>query len=169
MIKSRLLVAAPVLLGVVWGCGSRNPNAPAEVSGTIKYNGQPLKGGTVTFHTKDTSTPYQIPIRPDGTYSASDLPAGELLVSIETESVNPNKKKAPEFRPGFGMKTAGKKYKEDTSGYKEKLTAQGAAAPTAPDPAAYTKIPAKYADPNTSGFTAALSRGRNTQDFNLTD
>jgi hypothetical protein len=162
MTKGRLFLVLPLILALVSGC-VKNPNAPAQVSGTVTYNGQPLKGGMLTLHSKDAGV-YSAGIRSDGTYSATDLPAGEMVVTVETESVNPNKK-TPQYGGGRGApppKGAGPQpYKPPG--------APADAGTKGPDPAEYVKIPAKYADPKKSGLTVTLSQGRQTHNFELTD
>ena len=53
MTRTRLLPLAFLLPAVaLLGC-SGDKLAPAKVSGNITYNGQPLKAGTLQFHTKE--------------------------------------------------------------------------------------------------------------------
>ena len=86
-----LLVAAGAL---VLGCKSENPNAPGRVSGKVTYNGQPVTGGTVTFHSKKDGAKIPVSISSDGRYSAFDIPDGEMDVTVETESLNPDREAA---------------------------------------------------------------------------
>ena len=49
-----------VLLATPMGCGpARDKNLPptAPASGTVMYNGEPVRGGTVTFHPKGIGNP----------------------------------------------------------------------------------------------------------------
>ncbi len=91
MSGSRLVAVLTLFAIVALGCGDRNPSAPAFVSGSVKYKGEVLKAGTVQFHS-DMGV-YPAPINSDGTYVNRDVPVGELVVTVETESVNPDKKK----------------------------------------------------------------------------
>jgi hypothetical protein len=76
----RGLRALALALGVLaTGCGG-------TLSGKIAYEGTPLRGGTVTFVTEDGKARASGVIRPDGTYSADNVPVGTVLVSVETES-----------------------------------------------------------------------------------
>ena len=49
------VAAVGCLIAVVMlvGCKQNNPNAPARVTGKVTYNGSPVTGGNVYFHTKD--------------------------------------------------------------------------------------------------------------------
>ncbi|HJZ93138.1 MAG TPA: hypothetical protein VKE40_19835 [Gemmataceae bacterium] len=78
------------------------PPAPADdkadkagktgvVEGKITYNGNPLKGGTVSFHIAD-GTMVTANIKSDGTFRATDVPVGKAKVTIETESAKPKGK-----------------------------------------------------------------------------
>lgn len=146
---SGLLVA----LALSIGCGSSgNPNAPAKLSGKVAYKSAPVTAGTVTIHPTDGSA-YPVPISPDGTYSGFDLPAGDVVITIETETAN--KKKVT-----YGAGQGGDKGKTFSP------VPEGANAVAA---GAYVKIPAKYADKASSGLTLKLERGQNKKDFDLTD
>jgi len=91
---------ASLLLGALLlvGCKATNPNAPARVTGRVTYNGSPVTGGTIHFHSADGAD-VPIGIGPDGTYQAFDIPDGDMVVTVETESINPEKK-PPEYRGG---------------------------------------------------------------------
>src|SRR5262245_681756 len=90
--KGRLLLALPLVCGLLLlaGCKRGNPHAPARVTGKVTYKSAPVPGGTITFHAPD-GTQYPTNIGPDGSYGV-ELPAGDLLVSVETESLNPDRK-----------------------------------------------------------------------------
>jgi hypothetical protein len=152
MTKGRLFLTLPLFVVLAFGCGAKNPQAPARVSGKVTYKGEPLKGGTLAFHTKDAGI-YTCQIGSDGNYSIIDLPTGDLVVVVETESINPGKKTAtygkgqrPEYRPPGAPTDVAKA-----------------------DPAAYVKIPAKYANPKTSPLQVTLAKGSQVKDFELTD
>ena len=146
----RLLLVLPFFLVLVLGCGSKgNPNAPAKVHGKVTYKGAPVTAGTIQFLPKAAGT-YTASIMPDATYSATDLPTGEMTVTVDTESANPNKK-----QPSYG----GKKQMMGP-------IPQGVKAGPAGE---YVKIPPKYAKAQTSGLTATLNAGDNEKNFDLTD
>ena len=108
----------------------------------------------VYFHTSEGAV-YTCLIKPDGTYAGTDMPAGELVITVETEMANPDVK-APTYGgagPGKDKPTAPPRPKEKGS------AASGA----------YVKIPAKYKDKKTSGLKETLSKGKNTKNIDLTD
>ena len=151
------LVTCLGALVVVWaaGCGGggTNPNAPAKLSGKVTYKSAAVTGGIVTVHPSEGAAVYAIPISPDGSFSGFDLPAGDVAITIETESVN---KKNIQYGAGKGG---------------DKGKSSSPIPESAPTGAAevYVKIPAKYADKKTSGLTMKLERGQNTKNFELVD
>jgi hypothetical protein len=151
MTTHRLLLAASILGSVcLVGCSGGSSNTPSSISGKITYNETPVTAGTVIFFTDQGV--YPLPIGANGEYAGSDLPAGAAKISIETESANPEKKKSV---------YAGSKDKKMMSPVPE--GAGGGAS------GQYVKIPAKYADKDKSGLTVTLTKGKQTQDFKLTD
>jgi hypothetical protein len=164
MTIGRLILILPLLVALAAGCGKGNPNAPASISGKVTYKSKPVTGGMITFHTNDAGI-NQVPIMPDGTYSYEGLPVGELKVSIDTEALNPDRKKGQQYggAQGKNMMSPGPegvgKAPAGPPGMTEG-TLQGE----------YVKIPPKYRDKATSGLTVTLSKGQNTnKDFELTD
>jgi hypothetical protein len=147
------------------GCGT-NSKTPAEIKGVIRYNGQLVKGGTIRFQSKDAGT-YGSVIHDDGSYSVMQVAPGDMVVTIETESANPDivNPLPAGIDGGQGAmsmeaimekrRSAGAKSAEGTGSVKRKEN--------------YLKIPEKYADPNQSGLMATLGRGSLTKDFDLTD
>ncbi len=141
-----LLLVAPLF---ALGCSgeAKNPNAPATVTGEVTYKGEKLGGGTITFSNEKGE--YPAPIRADGTYTATDLPTGEMSVSFETESVkNSHKGQAYGGNPEM-MKSMSSMSKDQKS------------------EASYVKIPDKYSNPKRSEKTCTLKAGRNIQNFDL--
>jgi hypothetical protein len=156
-IASRLSLLLPLGLLLLLGCGEKK-GAVARLSGTVKYKGTPVTAGTITFTAKgeggNPGGTYPVPITPDGTYSASQLPAGELAVAIETESANPkSRKSAADYGGGKDMMKRSPMPEGVGGGPK----------------GTYVKIPDKYKDPKTSGLTVTVTNGKNTKDFDLTD
>lgn len=148
MTKSRTLSLAMFvgLLAAV-GCGG-NKMAPVKLSGKLTYKGQAIPAGVMTFHTAE-GTGYDGLINTDGTYTATDLPAGEYTMTVETETIAKkiNESKDAKRRENMMQKPPG-----------------GAA-----ETPKYVKIPAKYGDIKTSPFKFSLSAGKSTKDFDLTD
>jgi hypothetical protein len=157
-----------MFLAVVSGCNQSG--TPANVSGKITYKGEVVSSGSIAFHPvapKSTeqgglgSFPYPLV---NGTYSGSDLPTGEYVVTVETESANPDQKRPKKAEPGAGNKG------DPAADYAKKMQEMGKA-PTdgAANVGPYVKIPTKYAQKNTSPLKVTLTKGKNSNDFDLTD
>ena len=72
-----LLLALATLLAA--GCG--RPTR-ASVSGTVTYKNQPVGVGRVTFHFDKNQSP-SAELKPDGSYTLTDVPVGEAKVTVE--------------------------------------------------------------------------------------
>jgi hypothetical protein len=141
-------------LGLLLGCG-RGSQVPAKVSGKVTYKGQPVPAGSITFHSEDKGS-YSGTLGEGGAYEIPDLPAGTLKVTVETESVNPNKKN-PTYEKGRGGAIDNEYQKA------MQRPGQNDAGKN------YVKIPAKYAKPETTDLSVTLKAGKQTQDFELKD
>jgi len=126
------------------------------VSGTVKYKGQPVTGGSMTLYVGDAG--YPVAIDSNGHFTAYQLPEGEAIVTVDTEPLNPSKPKYP---------GSGRRKDKDKGG-------SGSSSP-APEgkgggPAGtYVKIPAKYRTKDKSDLRLTLKAGSNRKDFELTD
>lgn len=180
MAKLRAVLMSVVVIGVVVGCGAGGSQTPVDLSGTVTYKGEPLKGGYMAFHT-DNHGIINTTIRSGGKYEIK-LPADTMRVTIETESFNPNKAAAPTYGPetaGGSRAVRGAPPGGEMKGKAERMQAEGkgggpAAGGFGPAPKEeleklYTKIPQKYAYKETSGFSLQLQPGKQTKDFELTD
>ncbi len=164
----RFLLTLPLFLAVASGCNTSN--TPATVSGKITYNGQTVPAGSITFHPVATQSTdkgglgiYNYSLKEDGTYSGTDLPTGEMVVTIETETANPNPTKSKTALVGGANKG------DTAADYQKKMQEMGKA-PSGPTNAGpYVKIPPKYAVKATSTLKVTLDKGKNTKDFELTD
>lgn len=158
MLRLRLGLCVVLLLGLMLGCSSsRSPLTQAKISGMVKYKGTPVPAGTIAFHSESSGV-YTSPINTDGTYEIGDLPTGNLVVTVETESQSANKQ-APDYG-GVGSK-----------GYAERVAMEKKmGAPIKQTPLGeYRKIPQKYSNPKTSPLSVNLEPGRNVQEFELKD
>jgi hypothetical protein len=75
------LFAAALAVGSFTGCGGIKTGT---ITGIASFDGKPLKGGMISFTLKtgEDLTPRSFNINDDGTYVATEVPFGELAVSI---------------------------------------------------------------------------------------
>ncbi|HMF18667.1 MAG TPA: hypothetical protein VKE98_15780 [Gemmataceae bacterium] len=171
MLRARIAAAGVLfVLLVSVGCNKSNPNTPASVFGKVTYNGNTVGGGFVYLHLNDGG---RLPcaIGADGSYSA-ETKEGVYVLTVETESLNPNKKE--EYRGGSGGGGLAAKYGKAGGGPPAMAKGKGAGASPAPEGAGgaattYVKIPPKYADKATSGLSVTLKPGKTQFDIPLTD
>lgn len=146
--KSRFVLLLPLCLVALYGC-SKAGGDTASLTGKVTYKGEPVPGGMMTIHTKESGF-HSFSLNADGTFSKKELPPGsDLTVTLETETLNPTK-------PSYG----GAKHQKDV----KDSTPEGASVK-----GNYRKIPRKYADIKTSPLRITLNKGENKQDFELTD
>jgi hypothetical protein len=173
MIKLRIFAILFVVVAVIAGCQeSGNPNAPAKVMGKVTYKGTPVTAGTLTFHGKDGSI-NNCDISPDGTYSVSNFPEGEMTVTINNELYNPNRKQV-DYKGGAGGAGAAGMYKKAAAGPAGGTNKGKAEMSPTPEGAtglagAYVKLPAKYAKKETSDIKVTLVKGENKKDIDFVD
>jgi hypothetical protein len=151
-----------LLLPLLVGCGA----GKTKVSGRVLYKGQPLPGGTVSFHPAD---PRQNSVSADldeqGRYEAV-LPVGEVQVSVDNRELEPRDAGAigipanlpPEVRKKLAQ---------------VKLPAEPPAAKNDDAPAKprgkYVRIPTKYYEVETSGLQFKVEAGNPEHDIELKD
>jgi hypothetical protein len=115
----------------VSGCGG----GTGEISGTVRFQGQPLSSGFVTFTiASDPGNRFSATIGADGTYRIAACPSGSARIAVK--AVVPRGGQSP---PG-----------------KEKHTGDGPPA-----------IPARYANPETSGLELTVRPGSQQHDIEL--
>jgi len=175
MLKVRFIAFTALLSAIlVLGCNSGNQQFPAEVTGKVTLNTAPVTGGSITFHSADGAS-VNAKISHDGVYFFPNLPEGKFEVTVETESVNPEKKQQ-EYKgdnsvgggksamyPGkakMAPPPGGKKNKSENSPTPEGYVAH--------DPV-YVKIAAKYKSKSTSGLTVDVKKGKQVLDISLTE
>jgi hypothetical protein len=164
--KVRVFLFVP-LFAALLALGCKTSSTPARVSGTVKYNGKLVTGGTIAFHPTggEVAGNYSCTIKADGTYQGTDFPAGECTVTVETESINPNPKDRPK---DVKMEGGGGEFNP-----KEMLNKRrgigGVPEDAGKTTGEYVEIPKKYADVKSSGITKTLSKGSNKIDIDLTD
>jgi hypothetical protein len=149
LLSSGLLTA---LLLVAAGCGSSS----GRVSGKLTYKNNPLRGGTVTFQgVGQNGWAKTSSIAEDGSYSIDDVPKGPAQISVETQTVKPN-------RVGQAMAaqmTKGQNVPPEvlkSSPFGQAMQAEQ-----------YVAIPPKYSKPETSGLNYEVKGGKQQHDINL--
>jgi hypothetical protein len=141
LVPLALVFAATPLLA---GCPSAGKNT---VSGAVSYKGKPVTGGQMKLVYTDNKT-FEMALKTDGTFLATDVPAGTAKVTVDTDRLKDMEKmpKIP-FKDGKPPVPEG-----------------------GPAPPVYVAIPSKYADPARTPLTLEVkAAGPTKQDFVLTD
>jgi hypothetical protein len=114
-----------------------------DVSGTVRYKGKALKGGTIQFLGSDDAT-YPARIGADGSYRARvRVGEAQVLVSCVDEArMVEHLQKLSDFT-------------------------RGNMAGVAPESRSFSLIPEEYAAWAASGLKVTIQTGKNTHDFNL--
>jgi hypothetical protein len=163
MLKFGLGLCVALSLGLLTGCGSKSaPVGSASISGRVTYNNKPVGGGTIVFHAKEGKGSYPSPLSKDGTYEITGLPPGPMVITVETESANPQRKSTN--YPGGGGKGA----KVDSE-YAAAMAKMGGPAKGAAPTGEYVRIPAKYNNARTSPLSITIEEGRNVKEWPLAD
>jgi len=176
-----LLASFTGILVLVTGCGG---DKRSKVSGVVTYKNDAVKGGNV-YLTNDSAS-FSSPIQLDGNYVVTDIPPGTYTVTIETETINPDKGtaaggKVPGKASGAPQVGPGSKGEKMNQEYAEKMGKHGGggggggeaggfgAAPIEELRKKYVKIPAKYGSKLTSGLTVEVGNGIVVKDLPLAD
>jgi hypothetical protein len=149
-----LSVLAASLIVFFVGCSGEAPTA--KVSGTIKFNGELISNGTITFHSDDGSGRFASGTIRDGKYVVENAPVGPTKVQIsggfgENQALQPRGRSSPEGMKQMAaaaMRAQGKEV--DLPGKTERARS----------------IPVKYNNPDVSKLTYEV-RDDNDQDFSL--
>ncbi|MDB5312053.1 MAG: hypothetical protein JWO38_6255 [Gemmataceae bacterium] len=162
-----------LLLALGVGCGKKS-NAPANVSGTVTTDGTTVTGGSLMFHSD--SGVYTASIQSDGTYTAVDLPTGNMVVTVDTEALNP-KRKQPTYVGQGGQGDMAAKYGAGGKGGQTKGDFSGKSPqmnyiPEGVQPVeagGYVKISRIYSDKATSPLKLTVTPGDQKFNLELTD
>lgn len=121
------------------GCG----DSTGEVSGKVTYNNAVVKGGSVTFVGEAGKPSVSTQIGEDGSYTAKNVPYGEIKVCVDTEALDPAKRaKVPKYGPPAGQTAPeGLGGGEDTS-------------------KRFVKIPDHYSKPDTTDLKVTVGSGK---------
>jgi hypothetical protein len=140
----------------VAGCGG----STGTITGTVTYQGKPLKGGVVMFTPAGGGGAAVATIGEDGTYTAEKVPVGEATITVDTAFLKPAAGRgemggnAPKYEPPKEAPEGG------APAYKPPSDA-GANARK------YVPIPPKYADPAQSGLKYTVTGGSQKKDIPL--
>lgn len=150
-----VLAGCGIALGAV-GCGSDDGRPPlARVSGTVTYKGKPLAGAAIVFLPEKQGIRSALSVTDEQgryklwTYEKGDgAPVGNHQVTVALRG--PPEKAA--LHPSVKGKNLGEAYYEQVAATGKPL------------------IPEKYFNPDTSGLTANVVKGKdNVVDFDLED
>lgn len=133
---------------LICGCSS----GTADVTGSVTYNGKPVKTGTVTFFV-DGATPKAGQISPDGTYKVAGVKIGPAKVTVaspDPSTPDPDKIK----RETDPSKIKGGGGKRPTGG-------------TGKASGDWVPLPAQYADFTKSGLSYTVQASENKYNIEL--
>src|SRR5947209_6010990 len=135
----RVLLIASIGCLILAGCSQGPPKG--ALTGTVKYNNQPVNGATLFLEPSGgTGAPFAIPVSQEGTFSIQGVPAGDYKIRIEGSEGA----KAPSTK---GMT------QEQIAKMKDRLDALETK-PTIP-------FPDKYKQTSTSGLSYTVKKGAN--------
>ena len=148
---SRFFVIALLVCSAV-GCGEGS--STGTITGKVLVAGRPLNGGTVSFLSVNAdAVPMTFLINEDGTYTATDIPQGELMVSVVAKASDANGGGASESR---AAKAKGEMGRLESAGQPVPPEMQDAVNGTPGENAPPPLVPPKYQDPFTSDIKVTL-------------
>jgi hypothetical protein len=81
-----LLAASAVILSLLASTVGAADKDTGTVEGKVTFKGKPLDKGKIAFH-PEKGKPVTADIQKDGTYTAKNVPVGELRISIEAKGL----------------------------------------------------------------------------------
>jgi hypothetical protein len=139
-------LAALLVTGCLALAGCQGGDRPASVSGKVMYYNRPVTSGVVVLVGSNGKASTPGLVRPDGTYTIQNAPAGPVQVSFD----NPPPPRTG-FAPGTFSAAAAEEAREATALAR-----------------LYVPTPLHYKDPARSGVTLTLKKGQNDNcDINL--
>jgi hypothetical protein len=123
------------------GCKGKHSVDYADVSGTVRFKGQPLPGGRVTFVAVEGAFPGIANIEPNGEYKISS-PIGEVQIAVDNRMLRGGRTTPHLTRPGAEEK---------------------------PVKGTWIHIPDRYWNPDRSGLKYTVKPGAQIHDIELTD
>lgn len=143
------IFALTLILTAPLGCGGSSETT-GTITGKVSHAGKPLKGGTISFlPAKADAVPLSFLIQDDGSYTATDIPIGDLLISVSPPAGTATATSAATAKARMGeLDRAGQPVPHDL------MSAAGGGAGNVPKPG---DMNSKYSDPFTSGLTFKLT------------
>jgi len=152
--KKRLLTFLCILCMSVSGCFSKGPSL-GQVEGTVTFDGKPLEEGTIIFTVpgeRDASGLIKNgEIEQVTSYKTGDgVPVGEAKVAVIAVKTNAKTSPGPSSPNNEGNPAFAAQESSSMMGSSEFL------------------IPTRYTNPEKSGLTATITKGKNEVHFDLT-
>lgn len=149
----------PLLLGhLAAGCSAKK----GTVSGKVTYNGNPLTRGMVTFLPESgQGGAFSSPIKEDGTYMVSGVPAGKMKIAVVPARVQNKTAMTPQ---------AGKSEIDQVSEKGKKIMprlAKKFAGVPEPPKTPSSDFPSHYSNPEKSGLECMATGGDQTHDIEM--
>lgn len=142
-------LAALALCAAGCGKGPTSDITGADVSGVVRYKGQPVGGGSVRLiNPSDPNKSMSGQISGDGSYKVVNVPLGELVVVVETDSAKADPRAFIAMAKAKG------------GAVDESMTPPG-------PPLKYVAIPKKYTDPATSPLKITIEKGSQVKDLTI--
>jgi hypothetical protein len=154
---SQFWLTCACILALALGCSKSGHNYPTgEVSGTVKYKGEPISQGKIMFLSTGQDGYFATGQITDGKYNVPDAPAGKCRIEIQPQS-----KENVGAIPPQQMRMA-----------KAQLAKMKAEGKQVPDELQKTKrptvdFPKKYMTAQTSGLEMDVQKGKQTKDWDL--
>lgn len=155
--RAGLLVVGLFAVLALAGCSRSRERA--TVQGKVTIGGKHLTAGTVMFYAYDNATA-SAPIDKDGQYVMRDAPVGDVKIAVIVPQMPPGMAQMMQKMKGTkGLKDV---KSTDPEGSGKSIPMMGAM------PANIVPIPARYADPISSGLTYPVVSGEQTHNILLT-
>jgi hypothetical protein len=151
---ARGLLVVGLSVGVACGCGGAG-SGTGQVTGKVSYQGKPLSVGTVAFFGSNNRVANSL-ILPDGTYTITNAPMGEVKISVETP---PQPTSGGSGGPPKGMMMDPAKF--GVKNPDAKKTAMGGQLEK------HVVVPDKYKDAQKSGLTYTVKAGEQTHNIDI--
>ena len=138
MLSIRRAMSLLLALACLHALGCGNQRKTITLTGIVTYQGNPVTVGMIYFHAPDNQMAGGV-ILEDGHYTATDVPVGEVRVSLQVK--DPGLYALPKGSP--------------------------AAAPKKSESKGVTSLPPKFADPSQSGLSYTITAATSTLDVKI--